>query len=287
MFDGNAEAIEAWNTVLYEKYVRFRRIMVGMLAVHGTRAMDRHPPRARERVVDLGCGLGDTTIELGKRVGPDGRAIGLDAASNFIATARKEASEASSRNVSFEVADIEAAVPGGPYDLAFSRMGTMFFASPVIALRNVRKALRPDGRLCIVVWRKREANDCVHRAEVIVRELLGDPPKQDQVTCGPGPFSMASADLVGDQLVAAGYTDIAFERSDAAVEIGADFEEAMRFALALGPAGEVVRLAGDAATARMPEITAALRAGFSEFMRDDGSVWGPSSCWIVTAHSAS
>ena len=285
MIDGNAEAIEAWNTVLYDKFVRFRRVLIAGLGVHGERAMERHPPRAGERVVDLGCGFGDTTIELGKRVGPEGRAVGLDAAANFIATARKEASEARARNVSFEVADIEASVPGGPYDLAFSRMGTMFFASPVIALRNVRKALRPGGRLCMVTWRKREANDCMHRAEVIVRELLGDPPKQDQVTCGPGPFSMASPDLVGDQLLAAGYTDIAFERSDAAIEIGSDVDDALRFALALGPAGEVVRLSGDAATARMPEITAALHAGLADFVRADGTVWAPSSCWIVTAHS--
>ena len=98
--------------------------------------------------------------------------------------------------MTFEVADIETAVPGGPYELAYSRMGTMFFASPVIALRNIRKALAPNGRLCIVVWRKREANECMHVAEVCVRELLGDPPKRDQVTCGPGPFSMAGADLV-------------------------------------------------------------------------------------------
>src|SRR5207244_3362501 len=138
-----------------------------------------------------------------------------------------------------EVADIEAAVPGGPYDLAFSRMGTMFFASPVIALRNVRKALAAGGKLCMVVWRKKDANQCFHEAERVVRELLGDPPKQDQVTCGPGPFSMASADLVSDQLIAAGYKDITFERSDADIKIGDNLDNAVEFALMLGPAGEV------------------------------------------------
>jgi ubiquinone/menaquinone biosynthesis C-methylase UbiE len=284
MGDGNREAIEAWNTVLFDKFVQFRRVLTTGLGTHGTRAMDRHPPAKGASVVDIGCGFGDTTIELAKRVGPSGRAIGIDAAERFIANAREDARGIA--NASFEVVDIESRVPGGPYDLAFSRMGTMFFAQPVFALRNIRKALAPTGRLCMVVWRKREANECMHAAELVVRELLGDPPKQDQVTCGPGPFSMASADLVGDQLVAAGYTDIAFERSDAPIEIGRDVDEALRFALALGPAGEVVRLAGDAAVARKAELDAAIRKALAPYIEPDG-VRAPSSCWIVTARPAS
>ena len=281
--DDNNEAIEAWNTILFDKFSRFRRVLAAGLAVHGNRAMDRHPPRRDSRVVDLGCGFGDTTIELGRRIGPRGAAVGIDAAARFIDVARTEA--ARTENVSFVVGDVERAVPGGPYDLAYSRMGTMYFASPVAALRNVRQALVPGGRLCIVTWRKRDANACFHTAELVVRELLGDPPKQDQVTCGPGPFSMAGPDLVSDQLVAAGYTDIAFERSDADIEIGRDLDEAITFALALGPAGEVVRLAGDAAIVRKAEIENALRAALAPFARPAG-VWAPSSCWIVTARVA-
>jgi ubiquinone/menaquinone biosynthesis C-methylase UbiE len=279
---GNEEAIEAWNTVLFDKFLRFRRVLVAGLGAHGTRALERHPAAPGERVLDIGCGFGDTALDLGRRVGPTGRVVGLDAAARFIDVARADARAAGLDHVTFEVADIEEAVPGGPYDLAYSRMGTMFFASPVFALRNVRKALRPGGRLCIVVWRKREANDCYHVAELVVRDLLGDPPKEDQVTCGPGPFSMAGPDLVSDQLLAAGYTDIAFERSDAPIEIGRDLDEALQFALALGPAGEVVRLSGAAAVARKAEIDAAIRTALQPFLRADG-VWAPSSCWIVTA----
>jgi len=284
MGDGNREAIEAWNTVLYDKFVAYRRVLTAGLAIHGTRAMDRHPPPKGASVVDIGCGFGDTTVELARRVGPTGRVVGVDAAERFIASAREEARGIA--NAAFEVADVESHVPGGPHELAFSRMGTMFFAQPVFALRNIRKALAPTGLLCMVVWRKREANECLHTAELVVRELLGDPPKQDQVTCGPGPFSMASPDLVGDQLVAAGYTDIAFERSDAPIEIGANVDEALRFALALGPAGEVVRLAGDAAVARKAELETAIRDAIATYVRPDG-IWAPSSCWIVTARPAS
>jgi hypothetical protein len=111
--------------------VRFRHAVTAGLAIHGTRAMDLHPPRAGARVVDIGCGFGDTTRELARRVGPSGHAVGIDVAERFIEIARAEA--AGVPNVEFQLADVEAAVPGGPYELAFSRIGTMFFASLVIS----------------------------------------------------------------------------------------------------------------------------------------------------------
>ena len=280
MLDGNREAITAWNTVLFDKFTRFRSIICGGLGVHGTYAMTRHPPRPGARVVDLGCGYGDTTQDLARLVGPSGHAVGLDAAERFLEIARHEA--AGIENIRFEVADLEEAVPGGPYDHAFSRMGTMFFASPVHAFRNIRKALASGATLCAVTWRKREANDCFHASEVVVRELLGEPPKGDQVTCGPGPFSQASPDLVSDQLLAAGFREPTFERSDAPMFIGATVDEAVEFALQLGPAGEIVRLAGPAAVARKDEIAGALRETLGQYVTNDG-VLAPSSCWIVTA----
>src|SRR5579862_1913238 len=106
-YENNNEAIEAWNTVLFDKFVRFRRVITAGLGIHGQRAMDRHPPKLGTRVVDIGCGFGDTAIELGRRVGPSGKVIGIDAAPRFIDTARREAREARIENVAFEVADVE------------------------------------------------------------------------------------------------------------------------------------------------------------------------------------
>ncbi len=278
----NAEAIEAWNTVLFDKFVQFRQQLVTNLGVHGSRALDRLAVPAGARVVDLGCGFGDTTLELGKRVGPAGGVVGLDAAARFIETARREAGDVA--NVSFDVADVQQHVPLGPYDLAFSRMGMMFFASPVIALRNVREALVPRGRLCMVVWRRKTANEFLAAAEDVVAALLGEPEKGDQVTCGPGPFSMASADVVGDQLTAAGFCDIAFERSDAEVSVGKSLDDAVDFSLTLGPAGERLRLAGDIGQARRREVEAAVREVLAPFARA-GGVYAGSSTWIVTARA--
>src|SRR6185369_17132451 len=101
---------------------------------------------------------------------------------------------------------------------------------------------------------------------------LAIPDKGEAVTCGPGPFSMAGADLVSTQLLAAGWRDPCFERSDAPIMIGRDLEDAVQFALTLGPAGEHIRLAGDAGETAKPKIAAALRAAFAPHVREDG-VW--------------
>ena len=171
---------------------------------------------------------------------------------------------------------------GERFDFAFSRMGTMFFANPVAALRNVRNALVPGGRLCMVVWRRKLDNDWLHRAELIVDQFVTEPEETDEPTCGPGPFSMADADTTSHILVNAGFDEIAFHRSDLEIRIGRDLEHAVEFATALGPAGEVIRLAGEDAERIRPQIAAALREALAEFVRQDG-VWAPASTWIVAA----
>jgi SAM-dependent methyltransferase len=278
MLPGNAEAIQAWNTILFDKWVRFRHLIVDSLAAHGLRAMDLLAPRGA--VVDIGCGLGDTTVELAKRVGPNGRAVGVDAAERFIVEARKDA--AGVPNASFEVLDVEEAVTGGPFDFAFSRFGTMFFNQPVFALRNIRKALVPGGKLGMVVWRKKDANAGFIEAETAVREILGDPPKGDAITCGPGPFSMASPDLVSDQLIAAGWRDVQFLRVDAPLSIGRDVDDAVEFAMSIGPAGEVVRLAGQLGIDKKAECIAAVGKAMARYAQP-GGVLAPTSVWIVMA----
>lgn len=280
----NADAIEAWNTVLFDKFVRFRSLVTDGLAGHGDAALERHPPGEGARVLDLGCGFGDTTRRLARLVGPSGRVVGVDAAARFVAQATEEARAEGLTNVEFRVADVETAALGAGFALAFSRFGTMFFANPVAALRNVRTALSPGGRLCMVVWRRKLDNEWLHRAEQIVERFVKEPEQKDQPTCGPGPFSMAGADTVSDILVGAGYTGIALERHDRNICIGRDLDEAVQLAMALGPAGEVIRLAGAEAERLRPQIELALRDGLADFATPAG-VFGPSSTWIVTARA--
>ena len=276
----NNEAIEAWDGPLFERFVQFREIMTGGLGAHGERALELHPPQPGQRVIDIGCGFGDTAARIAQFVGPTGSVLGVDAAPRFIDAAR---SEYGAPNVHFEVADVERATLAGEFDMAFSRMGTMFFANPVHALRNVRQTLRPGGRLCMVVWRRKLDNDWVHRAEVLVEDFLQRPDEYDEPTCGPGPFSMANADTVSDIVLAAGYRDVQLTRCDIPIVIGRDLDQAIELVTSLGPAGEVIRLLGERAAGDLPKVEAALRAGLAEFVQPDGSVLGPASTWTVAA----
>ena len=276
----NSEAIEAWDGPLFERFVRFRDIVTNGLGAHGERALALHPPQPGERVLDVGCGFGDSAHRIAALVGPDGAVLGVDAAPRFIESAR---AEYGAPNVRFEAADVERASFEEGFDLAFSRFGTMFFANPVHALRNVRRSLRPGGRLCMVVWRRKLDNDWMHRAEVLVADFLTKPEEYDEPTCGPGPFSMANADTVTDIVLAAGYEDVALSRCDSPICIGKDLDEAIALVTSLGPAGEVIRLLGDRAAGELPKVDAALRAGLAEFVHPGGAVVAPASTWIVSA----
>ncbi|MBK7470946.1 MAG: hypothetical protein IPI73_10325 [Betaproteobacteria bacterium] len=139
----------------------------------------------------------------------------------------------------------------------------------------------------MIVWRRREENPWLHDAELCVKGIVPVVSHEDtdQVHCGPGPFSMSGPDMVSSMLRGAGFDRIAFERFDADICIGKNVDDAIEFAMALGPAGEIIRLAGAEGERRKPEVVAALRETLAPYSRDDG-VWAPSSTWFVTARNA-
>jgi SAM-dependent methyltransferase len=278
----NREATDAWSGPLFDRFVQYRELVAAGLGAHGEAAMEAHPPPAGARVLDIGCGFGDTTQRLVELVGPEGEALGVDVSEPFIAAARGETEAAGAKRVSFAVADVQVGDLGEGYDYAFSRMGIMFFANPVAALRNVREALAPGGRLCAVVWRRKEDNEWVRRAELVVDKYLDHPEESDEPTCGPGPFSMANADTVSEQLKIAGFEGITLRRCDLPLKIGNDLDHAVEFNMALGPAGEVLRLWEDRIDEIRPKIAAALREALAEFDGPNG-VFAPASTWIISA----
>jgi SAM-dependent methyltransferase len=227
-------------------------------------------------------GFGDATLRIASLVGPDGEVLGVDVAPRFIETARREAGEAAAANVRFSVLDVQSDPLGGPYDLAFSRFGTMFFANPVAAMRNIRSSLAPGGRLVMVVWRRRTDNEWLYRAQTIVEGIVSRPEEYDEPTCGPGPFSMADADTTSEVLQHAGYSEISLRRCDLPILIGRDVEEAIELVTALGPAGEILRLAGDRAAHLHEQVSTALRSGMADLDEGNG-VRAGSSTWIVSA----
>ena len=276
----NQEAIEAWDGVLFDRFVQFRDLMMEGLAPFGEESYRVCPPQAGWRVLDVGCGFGDSTQRLAELVGPDGEAVGTDSSARFIDTARAEAGAA---NVRFMVADAQAGDLGGPYDAVYSRFGTMFFANPVAALRNIRASLAPGGWLCMVVWRRKDDNDWVPRAESVVKSMVTEQEDSDELTCGPGPFSMANADTTTAVVLSAGFEEVTLTRCDRRWSLG-DMDQAVDLALGLGPAGEAMRLAGENAARERPRIEAAVREAFSDLVEDD-RVSTNVSTWIVTARA--
>ena len=287
MTQDNDVVIKAWNTVLFDKFCRFKHLLTDGLSAHSDEALARHGFPEAARVLDIGCGFGDSSCCIAKQVGPEGEAVGVDCAESFVKSARRDAQEAGVTNASFFVADVQADDLRGPYDAAFSRFGTMFFTMPGSAMRNVRRALKPGGELTMIVWRRREDNPWLYDAELCVRRIVPVVAHEDtdQVHCGPGPFSMAGPDMVSTMLRVSGFDRIGFERFDADICIGRDLDDAVEFAMALGPAGEIMRLAGEEGEKRKALVVASLREALSSYSRGNG-VWAPSSTWIVTARSA-
>lgn len=287
MSEDNRIVVEAWNTVLFDKFARFKHLLVAGLSGHSDEALTRHPHAPGSRVLDIGCGFGDSTLRIAASVGPQGEAVGVDCAERFVEVANTDARAGGIQNATFFAADVQVDDLKGPYDQAFARFGTMFFMLPGAAMRNIRKHLRPGGTFTQIVWRKREDNPWLHAAELRVKEIVPAVSHEEtnEVHCGPGPFSMSGPDLVSGMLVAAGFDHVTFERFDADICIGSDLHEAIEFAMALGPAGEAIRLAGEEGVRLKPVVIEALQETLRQFVRADNSVWAPSSTWFITARN--
>lgn len=274
--------VRFWNDVLAPKFIRFKHILVDGLSRHSEAVFPALPVRPGDRVLDVGCGFGDTAIRLAERVGPEGAVVGIDCCDAFLDFAREEIAARGLKNVSFMRGDAEIALPAEAFDFVFARFGTMFFANPVAGLRNMRKALRPGGRMVHIVWRRRVDNPWLSMAKDVVLRFLPEP-GADAQTCGPGPFSMADEQTVTAMMRAAGYENIEFRRVDVPVLVGKDVKDAIAFQLAIGPAGEVFREAGAVAEERRTEIEAALAEAIDRQGVSPEGIVMDSSSWVISA----
>ena len=276
-----SQYVDFWNTVLVPKFVRWRHILVGGLTLHSAKVFPSLAVQQGDKVVDAGCGFGDTAIQLARLVGPSGSVLGMDCCEGFLEYGRSDARAAGLANVTFMEGDAQS-YPFKPiHDFCFSRFGTQFFENPVAGLRNMRTSLKPGGIMTMIVWRGIKDNPWLGHAKQIVLNYL-PPPGESAQTCGPGPFSMADTGVVTKQLEIAGYEDIAFEQIDAQVFVGNDPDDAVAFQLAIGPAGEVYREAGKLAEERHGEIANALKIELAKYQRPNGVIMDSSS-WKVTA----
>lgn len=279
----NEEAVRAWDTVLYERWKQNRKVFVGALDEVTEEVFARASPPEGGRCIDIGCGFGETTQRLAELVGGGGFVLGTDSSPRFIEDARREATDAGVENVDFEVADAQTADWNPDYDYAFSRMGTQFFAAPVPAMRAIRGALKPGGKLAKVCWRRKNESQFWAETEQVVERFLSRPEEYEADTCGPGPFSMGNPETCRGILEAAGFEEIVLHRRDFAYYMGKDMDEAIDALLAIGPGAELIRLNGEYGESRRPEVAEALADHYAPWQRSDGSIVGRGSVWIVTA----
>jgi SAM-dependent methyltransferase len=272
--DPNAAQVAYWNASAGPTWVALQDDLDAQLRDLGLTAMAALDVREGERLIDVGCGCGDTSMELARRVGTGGRVLGADISAPMLEVARRRANELGLGWASFVEADAQIH-DFEPADGAFSRFGVMFFADPVAAFANIRNALAPRGRLGFVCWRAMAENHWMSLPLAAVQSLLpAAPPLPPDA---PGPFAFADRDRLSRILADAGFTDVAIEPHAQAIGQD-DLESAVRTTMNMGPIGAALR--------ENPQ----LRAPIGEAVRSTlaphaglGGVKLPSATWIVTA----
>lgn len=277
----NAEQIRYWNEVSGPKWVALQEFVDAQIAPLGRVAMERASLRPGDRVLDVGCGCGATTIELAERVGPTGQATGIDISAVMLERARQDAQARPALHVAFENVDAQThPFPEATYDVVFSRFGVMFFADPAAAFANLRRSLRPEGRLAFVCWQALQQNPWMYVPLLAAAQHLTLPPPPPPGS--PGPFAFADAERLRAHLTAAGFSSIAVESCEQTLSVGGKLEldRAVQMLLQMGPTGTALR---DAPAEALPAVTVSVRAALEPFYVVDEGLRMPGAAWIVTA----
>jgi SAM-dependent methyltransferase len=254
----------------------------GMIAPIGAALLARAAYQPGERVLDLGCGGGATTMAIAQAVGPEGEALGLDIAPMLIAPAEERAADARSR-ARFVCADAATARIDGPlFDRLFSRFGAMFFPEPVPAFANLKAMLAPGARIDLAVWAHPRDNAWMMEIMGVVRAHVDVPPA---VPRAPGPFAFEDLGYLEEVLTAAGFAGFEAEAYQGEQAVGgpsATPEEATAFALASMAAGRILAEQGEAVLAA---ARADLEAMFARHYRSGEGVMLGCKAWLVRARA--
>ena len=279
----NRQQIDEWNGALGHSWAQWQDEIENITVPLGRASMEAARARTGERVLDIGCGCGTTSIELARSVGPAGHVTGVDVSRPMLEVARRRAAAQAVSQVSFVEADASSAALPAELDLLYSRFGVMFFADPVAAFRHLRAALKPGARTVFLCWRSPRDNPWAMAPLAAARAALGitaAPMDPD----APGPFAFADEARVRRILDDAGFVDVALERRDALLQLGVSAAAAAERSLRLGPSA---RLAREVGAAHAPAIVRAIESALAPHAAADGAVRLSGSGWIVSARNPS
>jgi SAM-dependent methyltransferase len=277
MSTANAAQVAYWNDTAGRTWADLQDRIDRQIRPLGQAAMDRLAPAPGEQVLDVGCGCGDTSLELARRVEPEGGVLGLDISAPMLEVARGRAVASGAHNLDFQEADAQVAALPDDRDAVFSRFGVMFFADPAAAFANLRRSLRPGGRLAFVCWRPLAENLWMRLPAEAAAGLVPHAPPPEPGT--PGPFAFADPDRVRAILAQAGFTAIDISPHDEAIG-GLDLEGTVEMSFRVGPLGAILR--------ERPDLAPVLRERVREAVRPwlrDGAVYMPSATWLVSARN--
>ena len=274
MSDTNAEQIEYWNEQAGPTWVAMQEALDEQIGPLGLEAMDRAEVQAGEGVIDIGCGCGQSSIELARRVGASGSVLGVDISAPMLARARERAADLPQAR--FLQADAQShAFDPGAADLLFSRFGVMFFEDPAAAFANLRKALRPGGRLVFLCWRGIQFNPWMREPMAAIAELVEMPPPPPPDA--PGPMAFADDARVEGLFRDAGFEAVESEAFDTKLTLagGGDLDAAADFMLKIGPAARIAKASGLSDLGPMRDrIRSVLETHQTpDGIRMDGAVW--------------
>jgi SAM-dependent methyltransferase len=274
-----------WNEPGGQAWVQWQRQMDVQLSPLGDAAIEALHVQPGERVLDIGCGCGQTTLQVAHLVGPTGSAVGLDISGPMVQRAVDRASEAQLPQAHFVVADAQTAalaIIGEPVDAVLSRFGVMFFADPELAFANIASFTKPGGRLSFVCWQSPKENPWMSTLGRELVAVFGDPGPMDPAA--PGPNAFADRDRTAKIIRAGGWTDVAVMPCVRPMQLFGtdDFETAVEGSLRIGAASRLLANATD--EQRIATRTIADRV-MRSFWRDGGAILD-GACWLVTAKRA-
>ena len=273
---GNEQQIEYWNGQVGERWASFQARLDAAMTDIASSAYAFAAVRPGERVLDVGCGCGTTALELAKAVGSSGSVVGIDISRPMLETARARAAQAGTK-ADFREADASDYAFKPEFDLMFSRFGVMFFADPVSAFANLRKALKPGGRLRFVCWRAAPENIWATAPFVAAMDLL--PPQEAGDPHAPGPFAFADGGRLKGILTEAGFSNVRLEKLETHMNMGADVDEAVDQAFKIGPLARALSEVDDAVKDR---VRLRIADALAKFKTPSG-VRAPAACWLVGA----